>query len=307
MSPALARRSHLLVAAYAAVSIVWGSTYFGIRVGLEGFPPFLLGALRFVAAGFVMLVIASARGERLPTLRQWGSAGIAGFLFFGLGNGLVNVGEQYVSSGLASVLVATMPLFATVWGRAFGERSTARELVGVALGLVGVIVLEWGGELRAGGPMALCLLFAPLSWALGSVVVKRLPSPAGGFARSGSQMLAGGVVLLVMSQLAGERMAKMPTLAPALALAYLAIFGSIVGFSAFSYLLTHARASVATSYAYVNPVIAVLLGVLFAGESFGLVSALGAGIILAALGVVAQARATAATRPTKASPHAARV
>ena len=293
-------RRALLITAYLAVCVVWGSTYYGIRLALEGFPPFLIGAMRFLAAGALLLGIARVRGERLPTAREWGAAVVTGTLFFALGNGLVNLAEQSVSSGLASVLVATMPLWATLWARLFGERPSAGEVLGVGLGLVGVVILEVGGELRASPIGALFLLLAPMSWALGSLASKRLPTPPATFTRTGAQMLAGGVVMLIVSLGVGERVVGTPSTRAILAVVYLAVLGSLVGFTAFSYLLAHTRPAVATSYAYVNPVIAVALGVVLAGEHFGLASAVGALVILGAVGIVARARSGAARPATPA-------
>ncbi len=314
-APVLPRRA-LLIASFVTVCLVWGSTYYGIRVALEGFPPFLIGAIRFLGAGGVLLLVARARGEALPSRREWGAALVSGTLFFALGNGLVNLAEQSVSSGLASVLVATMPLWATVWARLFGDRASVGEVLGVALGLVGVCILELGGELRASPASALLLILAPMCWALGSLVSKRLPTPPGTFARTGAQMTTGGTVMLLVSSLAGERLHAVPSLGSVLAVAYLCVFGSLVGFTAFSYLLTNTRPAVATSYAYVNPVIAVALGVVLGGERFGVASAVGALVVLGAVGIVARARSSG-PRPTQiaqasadrpnAGPHAARV
>jgi drug/metabolite transporter (DMT)-like permease len=145
-SQAPAASRPLLVAAFVAVCVVWGSTYLGIRVALEGFPPFLLGAVRFLAAGGVLFAVARLRGEPSPRAAQWGSALLTGGLLFVVGNGLVNVAEQSVSSGLASVLVATMPLWATIVGRFFGATISPRELLGVVLGLAGVAVLNLGAS-----------------------------------------------------------------------------------------------------------------------------------------------------------------
>jgi drug/metabolite transporter (DMT)-like permease len=297
-------RRALLIASYAAVCIVWGSTYYAIRIALEGFPPFLIGAMRFLAAGTVLLVVARARGEALPRAREWAGALVTGTLFFALGNGLVNLAEQSVSSGLASVLVATMPLWATAWARLFGERPSAGEVLGVGLGLVGVAILELGGELRASPLGALFLVLAPMSWALGSLASKRLPAARATFARTGSQMLAGGTVMLLVSAGVGERAVANPSTAAILAVLYLAILGSLVGFTAFSYLLAHTRPAVATSYAYVNPVIAVGLGVALAGERFGVGSAVGALVILGAVGIVARARSSASYPAPRPAPPA---
>jgi drug/metabolite transporter (DMT)-like permease len=282
----------LLVAAFVTVCVVWGSTYLGIRVALEGFPPFMLGAIRFLAAGAVLFAAARAKGEPTPRAAEWGSALLTGALLFVVGNGLVNVAEQSVSSGLASVLVATMPLWATLMSRLFGAPVSARELLGVVLGLVGVAVLNLGGELRASPTGAVCALLAPMGWALGSIAGRRLPLPPGTMMRTASQMLGGGAALAVVGLAAHERFESAPSARAIAAVAYLCVFGSLIGFTAYSYLLAHTRPAVATSYAYVNPVIAVALGVVLAGERFGATSVVGAVIVLAAVALVGRAKAT---------------
>ena len=285
----MSAKQRLAVAAFAVVCVVWGSTYLGIRVALEGFPPFALGAVRFVVAGGLLFAFARWRGEPSPRLREWGAALLTGALFFVVGNGLVNVAEQSVSSGLASVLVATMPLWVTLFGRVFGARVTGAELAGVVLGLVGVVVLNLGGELRASPGGAACALLAPMGWAMGSVTSARLPLPTG-MMRTATQMICGGAAMMVVSVAAGEHFAGPPSLRAWLAVAYLCAFGSLLGFTAYSYLLSHTRPAVATSYAYVNPVIAVVLGVALAGERFGSTSLVGAVIVLAAVVLVGRAR-----------------
>jgi drug/metabolite transporter (DMT)-like permease len=278
------RRSLALVA-FAIVSVVWGSTYLGIRMALESFPPFFLGAARFVVAGVVLLAVARARGERLPTPREQGSAALTGVLFFVIGNGLINVAERSVSSGIASVLVATMPLWVTVFGRLLGSETSPREIAGLVLGLLGVVILNLGGGLWASPSGAACALLAPIGWALGSVASHRLPLPSGTIMRTGAQMLSGGLAMLLVSIALHEHLGHV-TLGAGLALAYLCVFGSLVGFTAYAYLLRHTRPAVATAYAYVNPVIAVVLGVLMAGERFGIGSAAGALVVLAAVALV---------------------
>lgn len=290
MPPAAPPRRALLVLSYAVVCVVWGSTYLGIHWALGGFPPFFLGAIRFLLAGAVLLTVARVRGEAPPAARQWGAAAITGVLFFVIGNGLVNVAERSVSSGLASVLVATMPLWATVFAHLFGEPASRREVAGVVLGLAGVAILELGGELRASPVGAIAALMAPMGWGLASISSKRLPLPAG-ISRTGAQMLCGGAVLLVVNLVTREGFGA-PSARSVAAIAYLVVFGSLVGFSAYTYLLAHTRPAVATSYAYVNPVIAVLLGVGLAGEHFDARSAAGAIVILAAVALV-QKRAPA--------------
>jgi drug/metabolite transporter (DMT)-like permease len=279
-------RRPLLIASFLAVCIVWGSTYLAIRVALEGFPPLLLGAARFLCAGAVLYVVARSRGEAAPRLSQWGSAALTGTLLFVIGNGLINVAEQWVSSGLAAVLVATMPLWATVFSRIFGAPVSRRELAGIVLGLVGVAVLNLGGDLRASPVGALCCVLAPMGWALGSIATRRLPMPQGVMMRTASQMLCGGVATALVTLVAGEHMTATPSARAIAAALYLVVMGSLVGFTAYSYLLHHTRTAVATSYAYVNPVIAVVLGVALAHEHFGVASAIGGVIVLGAVVLV---------------------
>ncbi len=296
-----ARASAGVVLAYLAVCIIWGSTYFGIRVALESYPPFFLGAARFLLAGGALYAFARARGEASPRPAEWGAALLTGALFFVVGNGFLNLAERSVSSGLASVLVATMPLWTTLFAPLFGQRVTRVEGAGVFVGLVGVAVMNAGGELRASPAGAAFGLLAPMGWALASLASPRLPLPRGAM-RTAAPMLAGGAALLVVSLCAGEHPASAQSLHAAapfavrsvrslVALGYLAIFGSLVGFSAYSLLLQKTRPVVATSYAYVNPVIAVVLGAAFAGERLGLASVAGAAIVLAAVVLVGVTRA----------------
>jgi drug/metabolite transporter (DMT)-like permease len=283
-----------VVAAFVAVSLVWGSTYLAIRIALESFPPFALGAVRFLVAGCILYVVARSRGEARPRPAEWRSAVVTGALFFVVGNGLINLAEESVSSGLASILVATMPLWATLMSRFFGAPSSARELGGVALGLVGVAILNVGGELRASPAGAACALLAPLGWALGSMAGRRMPLPPGTLMRTASQMLAGGLANALVSAAVHERFTGAPSGRAIAAAAYLWIFGSLVGMTAYSYLLAHTRPAVATSYAYINPVIAVVLGVALAGERLSATSVVGAVFVLAAVVVVGRSKGRAA-------------
>lgn len=304
--PATAPSRGLLLASYLAVCILWGSTYLAIAVALEGFPPFLLGFARFIASGGIMLAFARMRGEPWPERRQWIGTAVAGVFLFVVGNGLINAAERSVSTGVTAVLVATMPLWMTVFGRFVGEPVTRLEIAGVVLGLVGVGVMNLGGELRASPFGVAMLVLAPMGWAIGSIASRRLPSPPG-MMRAGGQMLVGGVAMGVVALALGERMHAAPSARAIGAAFYLLIAGSLIGFSAYSYLLKHTRPIIATSYAYVNPVIAVLLGVTLNGERFELTSAIGGTIILAAILLVGLSRnrkptAAAATPASSATP-----
>lgn len=251
-----------------AVYLIWGSTYLGIRYGLQGFPPFLMAGIRFVVAGSAVYAWLRLRGDAAPTPRQWRNAAVMGVLLLGCGNGLVTVAQQSVSSGMAAIAVASMPLWAALFGFAFGRRYRGIEWLGVVVGFLGVVLLNAGTELRAQPWPALALVMAAVAWAFGSVWSRGrdLPPP---FMSTAAQMLLGGLAMLAFGLASGERLLVPPPASALLALAYLAVFGSIVGFGAYIWLLNHVRPALATSYAYVNPPIAVLLGALVAGEEVG--------------------------------------
>lgn len=291
------RKRALLVLSFLAVCLIWGSTYLGMRLALESFPPFLMGALRFLSAGALLFAFARLRGEPSPRPVEWQSSALTGVLFFVIGNGLIAVAEQSLSSGLTSVMVATMPLWAAIVLRAMGERLAAAEVGGVLLGLSGVLVMNLGAELRASPSGTLVALLAPLGWALGSVASKRVALPATVMMRTAAQMLSGGAAMLGVSFALGERVTAAPTASAVLALAFLCLFGSVVAFSAYVYLLANVSASVATSYAYVNPVIALVIGIAWAGERIDAASASGALMVLGAVLLVARSRAEAPSAP----------
>jgi len=279
--------------ALASVYLVWGSTYLAIRIGLEGYPPFLMGSLRFLAASAVFYAFLRWRGHVAPTRAQWKNAAVMGLFMLVMGNGLVNFAEQTVSSGLAAIAVASMPLWAALFGVMKRQHPSRGEWLGLAVGFVGVIWLNIGSEIRASVGGMLALLAAPIAWAWGSVWSRGrdLPAP---FMSTAAQMICGGVAMGVLGLALGERITQVPPLEATLAVGYLAAFGSIVAFSAYVWLLQNVRPALATSYAYVNPPIAVLLGAALLGERFG-ISAIGAmAVILAGVLIITRAKARAA-------------
>lgn len=295
MSPGKsAAPSALAVAlALASVYLVWGSTYLAIRVGLEGYPPFLMGSLRFLAASAVFYAFLRWRGHAAPTRAQWKNAAVMGLFMLVMGNGLVNFAEQTVSSGLAAIAVASMPLWAALFGVMKRQHPSRGEWLGLAIGFMGVVWLNVGSEMRASLGGMLALLAAPIAWAWGSVWSRGrdLPAP---FMSTAAQMLCGGVAMGVLGLALGERITRVPPLEATLAVGYLAAFGSIVAFSAYVWLLQNVRPALATSYAYVNPPIAVLLGALLLDERFG-ISAIGAmAVILAGVLIITRAKARVA-------------
>ncbi len=279
--------------ALASVYLVWGSTYLAIRVGLEGYPPFLMGSLRFLAASAVFYAFLRWRGHAAPTRAQWKNAAVMGLFMLVMGNGLVNFAEQTVSSGLAAIAVASMPLWAALFGVLRRQHPSRGEWLGLAIGFIGVVWLNAGSEMRASVGGMLALLAAPIAWAWGSVWSRGrdLPAP---FMSTAAQMLCGGVAMGVLGLALGERIVDVPPLRATLAVGYLAAFGSIVAFSAYVWLLQNVRPALATSYAYVNPPIAVLLGAVLLGERFGVSAIGGMVVILAGVIIITRAKARSA-------------
>ncbi|KAF1701433.1 drug/metabolite exporter YedA [Pseudoxanthomonas suwonensis] len=258
-----------VVSALAIVYVVWGSTYLGIRFALEGgWPPLLaVSGARFIVAGAAMYAFLRWRGVPAPTRAQWKNLAVMGLTLLLLGNGCVVLSEQSVSSGLAAVAVASVPLWMGVFGVVYGQRPTRIEWLGIAIGFAGVLWLNAGSSLTASPVGLVLLLVAPIGWAFGSVWSRGrdLPPP---FMAAAGQMLCGGVMIVAVGLLRGESLPVAPTLQGTLALGYLAVFGSIVAFSTYVWLLHHVRPALVSSYAYVNPAIAVALGAWLAGERF---------------------------------------
>jgi drug/metabolite transporter (DMT)-like permease len=269
--------------ALAAVFLCWGSTYLAIRVVVQSFPPLLMAGCRHLLAGLVMIAFLLARKQGFPGMRQWGAGALVGTLLLLGGNGGVVLAEQWVSSGLASLLVATVPLWMLLFSRLAGHRSSGREWAGMAIGLAGVALLTREGDFAAGPSGAagfLLLLAGALSWAFGSIWSARLPV-APGFMGAATQMLGGGAAMLAAGFVAGE---SWPSRFPLPAVAgwlYLVVFGSLVGFTAYLYLLARVRPSLTSSYAYVNPLIAVLLGMAVLGERLSPTGVAAMAVILA--------------------------
>ncbi|NDL63986.1 drug/metabolite exporter YedA [Acerihabitans arboris] len=275
-----------LALALFTLYIIWGSTYFVIRIGVGSWPPLLMAGVRFFIAGIALFTVLRLKGDAMPSLRQAANAGMIGILLLAVGNGLVTVAEHMqVPSGITAVIVATVPLFAACFGSFWGLRATRLEWFGIVLGLIGIILLNTGGSLTGNPLGALLVIVASVSWAFGSIWSSRLDLPKGMMVGA-VEMIVAGTVLLAASLLNGERLTRMPDLAGLLAVGYLIVFGSMIAISAYMFLLSHARPALATSYAYVNPVVAVLLGMGFAGERLNPVEWLALGIIILAVTIV---------------------
>jgi len=279
----------LIPLALLALYVIWGSTYLGIRFALESYPPFLLAGMRFLCAGVALYGFLRLRGIAPPTPLQWRNAAFTSVFLLGLGNGLVCFAEQQVSSGIAAVAVASMPLFAALFTGMYGEWPNRHESVGLVVGFAGVIVLNLGSSLSGSRLGALALLAAAAAWAFGSAWSRRREMPPGPM-NTAAQMICGSIALLGFALLSGEQLPAHPSLRSTLAIAYLAVFGSIIAFSAYLYVLKRARPALATSYAYVNPPVAVLFGVLLAGEHVGPYDLAGMAIILFGVAVITLAK-----------------
>lgn len=284
-------------AALAALYVIWGSTYLAMKVALETLPPFLMAGSRFVLAGGLLFGALRLGGARAPTGREWGAAARTGALMLVGGNGFVAIGQSRVSSGFAAVVVATMPLWMamlgtlqSIRGASGAARPSRGEWLGLVVGFAGAALLQAGGELSLAHPAALLILLAPVCWALGSLQSRSLPLPAGPMANA-AQMLAGGVAMLGVSAVLGERIPEAPSMRSLLAVGYLVVFGSIVGFTAYGFLLRSTRPAIATSYAYVNPLVAIALGAALGGELVATTTWVAAAVILAGVAIVARAKA----------------
>lgn len=277
-----------IAAALATVYVVWGTTYFAIKVALESFEPYFQMGTRFIVAGGALYAWLRLREVRAPTPRQWLHCALLGTLMLGGGTGLVAVAEQSISSGAVTVLIAFVPLWMAALARFFGKAPGATEWTAIAIGTTGVVVLTLGQEFRASPSGTLAIVCGTFFWAFGSLLSKRLDIPQGwmGFA---AEMLAGGLVLLAISALLGEHWTLDGTRAAWLAWAYLVVFGSLIGFSAYMYLVQTVSPTLAASYAYANPVIALAVGAWLGGERIAPQTLIALPIILAAVALLAWA------------------
>ncbi len=286
--------------AFAIIYFVWGSTFLAIRVGVREVPPFLLAAMRFLAAGLILYGWMIARGERSPGARQWMSAFLIAFLIFVLDYGLLFWAEQRVPSGIAAVMMATIPAFMALSEIIFlrTQKLTVRLALALLIGLGGVAVLVSRSLNLGGAPIdtsgAAALIVAAMSWSIASALTRKLPLPPAKAMSSGTQMLAGGVLLAFTSAALGEFQSFHPWTVSReawLALLYLIVPGSIVGFTAYTWLIQHESPTKVGTYAYVNPVVAVLVGYFLGGETLGPRTILGALLVLVSVVVITTTRA----------------
>jgi drug/metabolite transporter (DMT)-like permease len=284
----------MVAGALAVVYVVWGSTYYSIRVAIDTMPPLLMGAVRFTVAGGLLYAVAVRRGDRdadAPTLTHWRSAFIIGVALLTLGNGGVILGEQHIPTGITALLIATVPLWMALFAWLFaGEHMRPMTTIGIAVGLFGVALLLRPGASGGASPLAmLVLLVAPICWAGGSLYARNAPLPARPLVATAMEMLAGGVVLFIAAAVHGELgqvHLNAVSVRSALALAYLVVFGSILAFSAYAWLLRNASTPLVSTYAYVNPLVAVLLGWAFLSEHITGQTLVAAALIVAAVAMI---------------------
>ena len=299
--------------ALGVVYVLWGSTYLANKLIIVAVPPLLLGGVRFMIGGLllglVVLVVAGPRAFRMSRA-QLGTAALSGVLLPAWGNGLVALGQQQVSSGLAALLIAAVPLYIAVLRALTGDRPPLATFLGVGVGVVGLAVLVLAGPSGGSGGVfgnawwgPWLVLLAGLGWAIGTFCTTRLPVPANPFALAAVQMLVGGLVLGAISLGIGDRLdlARVPPVAW-WAWSYLSVVVTLGAFSAYAYALAHLPVSTVSTYAYVNPVIAVLLGVLVVGERFSAVQLLGGTIVLVAVVLVIMAERSRAPVSAGTSP-----
>lgn len=288
--------------AFSVIYFVWGSTFFAIRVGVHEVPPLLLAAMRFLIAGLIVYGWAIVCRERSPSSRQWMSALLVAVLIFVIDYGCVFWAEQRVASGVTAVMLATIPMFMALSEIIVlrTQRMTVRLGLALLIGLAGVAVMMSRSLNLGGAPLdragAVALIIASLSWSVASILTRRLPLPASKVMSAGAQMLVGGVLLVLAAGVLGEFRGFDPSSVSReawLALVYLTVAGSVIGFTAYLWLIHHESPTKVGTYAYVNPVVAVLVGYFLGGETLGLRTILGTAFVLVSVVVITTTRAKA--------------
>lgn len=271
--------------ALATLYLSWSSTYLAIRIALEDFPPFFTAGFRYMLVGAGMYIYLRRRCAAPPSVGQWAGSAVTGaFLLLG-GTGGVVYAEQWVGSGVAALVIATTPLWTVLFAGIWRQWPEPNEWIGLMLGFAGIVLLNLEGDLRAYPAGAVILVLSAASWSFGSMLSLRLPMPKG-MMSSAAQMLMGGLIVLAVGFSAGERVPTHPSMRALGAIVYLAVFGSLLGYTAYTYLLKKVSPALATSYSYVNPVLAVLLGAWLGGEQITLSAVVAMLVILAGVVLV---------------------
>ncbi|HQS44051.1 MAG: drug/metabolite exporter YedA [Methylotenera sp. 24-45-7] len=259
------RQTLFIIAALFCTYFIWGSTYLAIRFGIESFPPFLMAGMRFTIAGAILYAVMRYLRAPNPPRQQWVGASVVGLLLPALGNGTVCYVQQTVSSSVAALSIATAPIWMAIFSSFWGHKITVKEWLGIAIGLVGIVLLNLGGSFSGDFLSAFLLIFAAASWSFGSVWGKHLAMPQGLMA-SGAQMFAGGIALMIASTVAGETWPQHITAKSWGAMLFLIVLGSLIAYSAYQYLLKTVRPLVASSNTFVNPIVAFGVGIWLANE-----------------------------------------
>ncbi len=293
-----------IIAAFASIYTVWGSTYLAIRYAVETMPPFVMGGTRFLISGLILYAWSRSRGAVRPTRKQWRNATIAGaFLLLG-GNGGVVWAEQTVESGMTALLVSILPFWLVIieWARPPRRRPSAAVLIGLVVGFVGLIVLIGPGDIGANGISlagAIVLILASLSWAIGSFWSRDADMPESGLLMTGMEMLGGGALLFLAGVIVGELRGfdvNAVSTASWVGWIYLIVFGSLIGFTSYIWLLDKVSPARLGTYAYVNPVVAVILGWAIAGETLSVRTGVAAVIVICAVALITTARSATTAR-----------
>ena len=256
----------LIAAALFCTYFIWGSTYLAIKFGIESFPPFMMAGLRFVVAGIILYTVMRVLGSPNPTRKQWLAATAIGILLPAIGNGTVTYVQQTISSSVAALSIATAPIWMAIFSSIWGHHISRQEWLGIGIGLCGIVLLNIGGSLHGDYISAALLIFAAASWSFGSVWSKHLDLPTGLMAPA-SQMLMGGIALMIVSALHGESYPSVISIKSWGAMLFLVVLGSLVAYSAYQYLLKNVRTLVASSNTFVNPVVAFAVGIWLANET----------------------------------------
>ena len=269
----------LIISALTCTYLIWGSTYLAIKYAIESFPPFIMVGVRFTVAGSLLYAILRGMGHAAPSITQWRGAALVGLLLPVLGNGTVSFVQLHVSSSVAALAIATAPIWMAIFSSLWGHKISRREWLGIAIGLVGILLLNTRGSLQGDWLSALLLMFAAASWSLGSVWSKHMAMPQG-LIGAASQMLCGGLIAFVFSFAFGEQWPAQVSTRSWAAIAFMIVLGSIVAFSAYHWLLHNVRPMVASSNTFVNPVVAFVVGIWFADEQIHTMEYIALAVIL---------------------------
>jgi drug/metabolite transporter (DMT)-like permease len=283
------RETYKIFLALFGLYLIWGSTYLGVGLALESFPPFILSSLRLWLSGVIILGLAISRGERLPEWRLVRNAALIGCIILGTGVNTLAIAEQWVSTGLTALAIAAMPLWAGVFALLMAKRPSNMEWLGLAIGFAGIVLFNTQKSIQAEPLAAIVLILGPMAWAFGSILSQRIALP-GGWMAIAIEMIGAALMTTILVFVAGESIVEPPTIKAIAAIIYLALIGSAVGYSAYIYLLNTVRPALATSYAYVNPIVAVMLGIVFLGETISQTGIIAMVVIITGVVIVIFAR-----------------